>query len=389
MTQPTETDVIEFERAALVRFCAWYTRDPHAAEDLAQQTLLQAWRHGQQLRDSHARRGWLLSIARTQCLMWARSRSRELARRVELEWTEAIEAHPPQLADDADLELKLERDDLARLLQRAMLLLPPDIREVLVQRYMEETPQAEVAARLGLTEGAVEAWLHRGKLALRHVLISELGDEAAAHGLIAPANVGWEETRVWCPGCGQRRLEGRLNSGEGKLYMRCPGCSRSDAHFIHSTLGDGLRNMKSYRPAVSRVLQCIHDMFRLRGGGGAGPCPQCGKLVPLQWGLPPWIAERFADPNSIYLWCAACGVGDTETWHSLTWSLPEARAFWRKNPRMRFLPAREVEFAGSPAVVTGFESLTAAARLDVVALRDTLEVVRINGAAYAEFREDG
>ena len=94
-------------------------------------------------------------------------------------------------------------------------------------------------------------------------------------------------------------------------------------------------------------------------------------------------------PQQHLLWCAACGVGDTETWHSLTWSLPEARAFWREYPRMRFLPAREVEFAGSPAVVTGFESLTAAARLEVVALRDTLEVVRINGAAYAELREDG
>ncbi|CAA9214592.1 MAG: hypothetical protein AVDCRST_MAG26-262 [uncultured Chloroflexia bacterium] len=386
--QFAETDGMAIERAALVRFCTRYTGDPHAAEDLAQQTLLQAWRHEQRLRDPQARRGWLLTIARNECLMWARSRGRETARWVELAWENEAEAQP-QLAADVDLELELERDDLARLLERALALLPPHIRDVLVWRYVEETPQAEVAARLGLTEGAVEARLHRGKLALRRVLTSDLGDEAAAHGLIAPSEAGWEETRVWCPGCGQRRLEGWLRPCEGKLYMRCTACARSDAHFIHSTMGDGLRDVKSYRPAVSRVLVAIHDMFRLRGGDGAGPCPRCGKLVPLQRGKPPWVPPRFTDPESIYVWCAACGTGDSETWHSLTWSLPEVRAFWRANPRMRFLPPRAVEYAGSAAVVTGFESLIAAARVEVVTLRDTLRVVEIDGAVQAESRRDG
>lgn len=393
MTQLSHSAVMPSEREALVRYCARYTGNPDVAEDLAQQTLLEAWRHERQLRDPQARRSWMLSIARNQCLMWGRARSRELSRSIDLSGTEDAAAHD-RLAGDFDLEMELERDDLARLLDRAMALLSPDVREVLVRRYVEESPQAEIAARLGLTEGAVEARLHRGKLALRRVLSTQLGDEAAAHGLISPSDSGWEETRVWCPGCGRRRLEGWLRPGEGKLYMRCPGCARSDAHFIHSTLGDGLKDVRSYRPAVSRVLRGIHHLFRVRGGGGAGPCPRCGKSLPVERGRPPWVPDRFADPTSIYLWCAECGVGDAETWHSLTWSLPAARAFWREHPRMRFLPEREVEFAGSAAVVTGFESVTGSARLEVVSLHDTLEVVSIDGGALAggvpeELPEDG
>lgn len=64
MTHLSIADVVSTEREVLVRYCARYTGESDVAEDLAQQTLLQAWRHEQQLRDPQARRGWLLGIAR-------------------------------------------------------------------------------------------------------------------------------------------------------------------------------------------------------------------------------------------------------------------------------------------------------------------------------------
>lgn len=388
MAELTQPESIENERALLLRFCTRYTGDPHAAEDLAQQALLQAWEHEQQLRDPQARRGWLLGIARNQCLMWARKRNRELERHVDLDPAGTLRAQD-RLTGGLDLELEFERDELARLVERALQALPPDVRSVLVRRYVQQQPQAEVAAQLRVSEGAVEARLQRGKRALRRVLTGELGHEAATYGLIAHADAGWEETRVWCPGCGRCRLQGWLRPREGKLYMRCLGCSHSDAHFIHAKFGSGLGDVRTYRPALGRVLDVVHDLFRLRGGDGAGPCPQCGKLLPLRRGEPPWVEPRFADAESIYLWCETCGVGDSETWHSLTWSLPQARAFWREHPRMHFLPPREIEAAGSVAVVTGFESVTDGARIDVVTLRDTLKVVSIDGRVPGEYRTNG
>ncbi|HEV2459293.1 MAG TPA: hypothetical protein VGS80_13115, partial [Ktedonobacterales bacterium] len=48
-------------------------------------------------------------------------------------------------------------------------------------------------------------------------------------------------------------------------------------------------------------------------------------------------------------------------------------------PRMRALPTREIEFAGRPALVTGFESVAEHAHLALISARDTWEVLRVHG----------
>src|SRR5262249_52357573 len=67
------------ERARLVRLCARLSGDPDAAEDLAQETLIEAWRHRQRLHDPQGYTHWLSAIARNVCLRWARRRGREHA----------------------------------------------------------------------------------------------------------------------------------------------------------------------------------------------------------------------------------------------------------------------------------------------------------------------
>ena len=60
------------ERTQLVRLCATMTGDSGAAEDLAQETLLEAWRHLEGLRDPQKRTQWLTGIARNVCRCWRR-----------------------------------------------------------------------------------------------------------------------------------------------------------------------------------------------------------------------------------------------------------------------------------------------------------------------------
>lgn len=378
---------MSLNRDLLVRFCTRFTGDPIAGEDLAQQTILEALEHGRDLRNPESHRSWLFGIARNQCLLWIRRRGREIPGHADPGGE--LAGRNLWHARDIDLQLDLERDDLARLLDRAMALLPSATRAALVERYIRESPQAEIAERLGLSEGAIEARLHRGKLALRRLLSTELSDEAVSYGLLQPADVGWESTRIWCPDCGMHRLEGRLRSHAGKLDMRCPGCSSRKGHFIHSRLGEGLKDVRTYRPAVSRVLTVIDEMFRAQAKDGAAPCPACGEWLPITRGTPPWVSHSYVDPKSIYLWHPGCGGADSETWLSLTWSLPEVRRFWREHPRMRFLPEREIETEGSPAVVTGFQSVTGGARLEVVALRDSLRVLSVNGAPSPMIQHTG
>src|SRR6266567_3288194 len=60
--------VLPAERARLVRLCTTITGNGDVAEDLAQETLLEAWRHLHELRDPERRAQWLSGIARNVCL---------------------------------------------------------------------------------------------------------------------------------------------------------------------------------------------------------------------------------------------------------------------------------------------------------------------------------
>src|SRR6266542_3755898 len=225
------------ERARLVRLCARLTGDVDAAEDLAQETLYEAWRNAHKLRDpadADGRTRWLAAIARNVCMRWARRRGRELARLAPMprragadqdaRADDGLLAALAEVPDDFDLEVELERGELAALLDRAMGLLPPETRRVLYEQVVAESPLAETALRLGLSQGAVAMRLQRGKLALRQLLVTEFRREAVGLGLIEEAAESWQETRIWCQACGQRRLLGRLSPNRHEFWLRCSAC---------------------------------------------------------------------------------------------------------------------------------------------------------------------
>src|SRR6266700_3068852 len=60
--------VLPTERARLVHLCATITGNGDVAEDMAQETLLEAWRHLHKLRDPERRAQCLTGIARNVCL---------------------------------------------------------------------------------------------------------------------------------------------------------------------------------------------------------------------------------------------------------------------------------------------------------------------------------
>src|SRR3954469_19059453 len=115
------------ERPRLVRLCARLSGNRDAAEDLAQETLLAAWRATDRLTEPEQYAPWLSAIARNVCLNWARRHYREQARLVRptdptASGTNAVDS----IQDDFDVEVELERDELAVLLDRALALLPRD-----------------------------------------------------------------------------------------------------------------------------------------------------------------------------------------------------------------------------------------------------------------------
>src|SRR5690348_15098477 len=117
------------ERMGLLRLCLNVTGNRDAAEDLVQETLLEAWLHEQALRDATKRTQWLAGIARNVCLRWLRGHGRDAAHLVEFQAGRDTSENLPadlenMLADDVDIEVELERKELVELLDRALALLP-------------------------------------------------------------------------------------------------------------------------------------------------------------------------------------------------------------------------------------------------------------------------
>ncbi|HUY78104.1 MAG TPA: RNA polymerase sigma factor [Ktedonobacterales bacterium] len=400
--QSALTAALGDERARLTRLCARLTGDADAAEDLAQEALLEAWRSFHKLRDADGLAPWLSAIARNVCLRWARSRGRELAHRATPLAPDADACDAPDdtgdldamrattlagAADEGDFTVELERQELATLLDRALALLPSETRLALVESAVYATPQAEIAARLGLSEGALRVRLSRGKVALRHALTTDLRDEADALGLRLPtgdgvtATDGWRATRIWCPLCGRHTLEYRIHPSCGAISFRCVGFCQTDGTIIGGVDGSLIlpeaATLTSPKTILSRSLVKLGAHYTEGLGQGALWCANCGRRSPIHihhpehpqpspYGSLEGIVSGFVSV------CPHCGGPDSASlWH-LMLDLPQAQRFWRAHPRMRATPERPVEVDGLPAVVTSFESLGDHARLDVITARESL-----------------
>ncbi len=380
-------DALAASRGRLVRLCAHLSGDAEAAEDLAQETLVEAWRHAHKLHDPTGYIPWVWAIARNVCLRHAQRQQRETTRLAESPAAQAAE----WAGDSVDLEVDLERDELAALLDEALALLPAATRTVLVERYIHETPQADVAARLGVSQGVVAVRLHRGKLVLRR-LLSERLQNPAAYGLVDATSDGWQATRVWCPVCGQARLQMRFNEVENSVAFRCPRCEpkrdvpSSEYRLANAHFARLIGGLTQPRAVLNRTTTWVHEYYRRALQAGTAPCTNCGRPAPLRpltvENNPPDIADR----RGRYVYCEACGETVLTSFRGLVQALPAVQQFWRDQGRLRTLPEREVEVEGRAALVSRFESVTGQAALDIVSAAETYEVIAVHGAPDAAGR---
>jgi RNA polymerase sigma-70 factor (ECF subfamily) len=136
----------------------------HDAEDVTEQTFLQAYRHLERaLRESNGRplRPWLIRIAHNLAANYYRDRAR----------------HPQTALDDAtvltaphDTETLVEgREQLQRIIA-GIQELPDDRREALIMRFALGMDNREIARALGRSDGATKVLLHRATRQLQQVV---------------------------------------------------------------------------------------------------------------------------------------------------------------------------------------------------------------------------
>lgn len=374
--------ILADERPRLVRLCAWFTRDRGPAEDLAQETLAAAWKSREQLTSPEKIKPWTSAIARNICLNWARGDRREQARiAASLDAPEnSIEDEFP---DELDIELELDRHELAILLDRALSLLPPETGQMLIEHYLQESSHAEIAARLKIKPGTVAVRLQRGKLALQRYLRTNLKDESQPFVLIRERGADWDETNIWCLGCGQVRLLGRFQKGE-LFALRCPSCSPEPGTIMagmdltHPYYANLLGNIKSYKPAYSRLLTALAPLYRQALKSGTAACPGCGHSIKINVDTVRKGHGSSYKTYQIQLQCSACSLTSNKSFSGLVMGLPEVQQFWRQYPRLRILPEQEIEAQGTKAFLTRIQSVISAAEISVISQPSTFETLQLH-----------
>jgi len=153
------------------------------AQDLVQDTFLNAYRGLKTFRGDAQISTWLYAIASRACIRMRRKRKGEPERELSLDEfipTSEGEFRLQIPTDGLTPEEALENKELRRALHQAIQKLPKKYRLVLVLRDMEGLTAKEVGSIMGLNERAVKSRLHRARLFVRREL-SARGIAEAPH----------------------------------------------------------------------------------------------------------------------------------------------------------------------------------------------------------------
>jgi RNA polymerase sigma-70 factor, ECF subfamily len=151
------TGIVRRWQGRLITLAWRFSRDRSAAEDMAQEAFVKAFRALHTFRGESAFSTWLTAIALNVYRSWLRERAPLAA---EADLTRLI-------GNGGDPLAGLQARERAEAVRRAVLTLPPRYREPIVLFYFQEMDVSETARILGIPEGTLKARLHRGRELLR------------------------------------------------------------------------------------------------------------------------------------------------------------------------------------------------------------------------------
>jgi RNA polymerase sigma-70 factor (ECF subfamily) len=178
----TQTNSKKFEEIFVVHLDAaydlahWLTRDKRNAEDVVQEACLRAFKFIDSFHGGNSR-AWLLAIVRNTYYTWLEKNRTE---KLNVPFDEdGIGVNGSELASDSGngVDQLLQQKDARRLINQALGQLPPEFREVVVLREMEELSYKEIAAIANIPIGTVMSRLARARKLLLHSL-RQLGGES-------------------------------------------------------------------------------------------------------------------------------------------------------------------------------------------------------------------
>ena len=149
------TELYEAHLRDVYSYAYYRIGNHHDAEDITEQTFLQAYRHFERAqRESNGRplRPWLIRIAHNLASNYHRDRSRRPE--------SALESADPLTALHGTEQVVEGREELKRVIEHVQEL-PDDRREALIMRFALGMDNREIARALGRSDGATKVLIHR------------------------------------------------------------------------------------------------------------------------------------------------------------------------------------------------------------------------------------
>jgi RNA polymerase sigma-70 factor (ECF subfamily) len=158
------------------RYVYYKVGNGQLAEDLTQHIFMKAWEaiHRYQWRELPFQH-WLLRLARNAVIDHYRS----------MKPTNSSLLDPVSVGVDPEVEIA--QSEMVNTLQDAVRQLPDEQREVIVLRFIEQMPHADVARHLGKSAATVRVIQHRALQALRKLLEADEQRSNGTNGQNQPA----------------------------------------------------------------------------------------------------------------------------------------------------------------------------------------------------------
>jgi RNA polymerase sigma-70 factor (ECF subfamily) len=154
-----------------VNLAWWLAGNRTDAEDIVQEAVLRAFKYFDRFSGEKAR-PWLLAIVRNTTASWmAKNRPRHLT--LVGDPAEAESDRPEETAPSP--EQQTETRELKSEIDRAVAALPPDFREAILLREVQELSYKEIAAVLEVPIGTVMSRIARGRKLLQIQLKEAVG----------------------------------------------------------------------------------------------------------------------------------------------------------------------------------------------------------------------
>ncbi len=153
----------------LFNLCMGYTGNEYDALDLVQEIFIKVFKNFDKYDIDRPFHPWIRKVAVNTCLNFKRERkSNVISLNAVTQNNIAIEEI---IASDEDLESKIEKIDLKRIIQNQVKILSDKQRMVITLRYFEDLSYEEIARAMDQPIGTVKTDLHRARNVLRQNLL--------------------------------------------------------------------------------------------------------------------------------------------------------------------------------------------------------------------------